>query len=88
MKVDLRTVESTVAFVDNVVHAKLVESGLETLLRSLPIFVGAHRILRTRGKFDMVRKAEVVVDRRDEVRHAHDFIGELLRRQRDAHRPG
>ena len=31
----------------------------------------------------MVRKAEVVVDRRDEVRHAHDFIGELLRRHEE-----
>ena len=78
MEVDLRAIEGTVAFVDLVRHVEPLEGGLQAAFCCCPIFVGAHGVVRTGGKFHMVFEAELLVHRVDEVHDADDFIGELV----------
>ena len=50
MEVDLGAVEGAVAFVDHVIHAELVEGGLQAAFGGGPILVGAHGVLGARGE--------------------------------------
>ena len=78
MEVDFGTVEGAIALVDHVVHAELVERGLQAAFGGDPILVGAHGVLGARGQFDVVGEAELVVDGRDQIGHADDFLGQLV----------
>ena len=78
VEVDLRAVEGAVALVELVIHAKLRQSRLQAVLRSLPVLIGAHGVVGAGGKLHMVLEAELLVHRVDKAHDAHDLVGELV----------
>ena len=83
MEVDLRAVERTVALVDDIGLAKLVERGDEAVCRNLPLLVRADVILRHGGQLHVVLEAEERVHIVDELGHALDLVLDLIGRHED-----
>ena len=83
MEVDLRAIERTVALVDDIGLAKLVERGDEAVCRNLPLLVRANVILRHGGQLHVVLEAEERVHVVDELGHALDLVLDLIGRHED-----
>ena len=83
MEVDLRAVESAVAFIDDIVKSHVVQGAAKTFCRHLPVLVASHAVLRTGGQFYMIFKSKQAVDFIDQLGHTLDLIPDLLRRHKD-----
>ena len=83
MEVNLRAVESTVAFIYNVGKADIIQSAAKRVCRHLPVLITAHAVLRTGGKLDMIFESEQAVNLVDKFYNALDFIFDLIRRHKD-----
>ena len=83
MEVNLRTVERTVAFVDNVLNAHRLKRIAQTLLSALPILVRTHRILWARRKLNAVWEAKLCIVSGNEVRRIRDLLSNLIRADKE-----
>ena len=80
MKINLRTVESAVAFVDDVIKSAIIQRFFERRSCFLPNFVTAHRIFGARRKFSLVRQAESFINFVEKVNSLLNFAFNLFRR--------
>ena len=82
--VDLRPVERTVAFVDQVLEAGALEGLRDRRLRQLPQLVRAHRLGRPRREPHAIgSEPDGRVESPEEVDGAHELVDDLIRTAED-----
>ena len=83
VEVQLGAVECAVALVDLKVIAKLSNGVPQGLGSNIPVLLGAHRVLRLGGQFNVILKAKGAVHTVDQLYHALDFVLDLLPGHKD-----
>ena len=83
MEVNLRTVESAVALVDNVLNTHRLKCVTKALLSALPILIRTHRILWARRKLNAVWEAKLCIVSGNEVRCIRDLLSNLIRADKE-----
>ena len=79
MEVNLRTVERTVALINNILNAHRLKCVAQALLSALPILVRTHRILWARRKLNAIWEAKLCIVSGNEVRCIRDLLSNLIR---------
>ena len=83
MEVNLWTVESAIALVDNVLNAHRLKCITQALLSALPVLVRTHRILWARRKLNAVWEAKLCIVCGNEVRCIRDLLSNLIRADKE-----
>ena len=78
MEVELRTVEGTVALVDNISLADACDSVCERICCDLPVLLGADMILRHGGKLNLIRKTEKGINLVEKLCDPYNLVTDLL----------
>ena len=83
MEVNLRTVESAVAFVNGIRQVKLFKRSLKTLCCSLPVLIASHTVVRSCGKLNKVLESEFLIYFVYKMNNADNFVRNLFAAHKD-----
>ena len=83
VEIDLRTIESTIAFIDHILQTAMLQSVPQSIRRRLPYLIGAHGIFRARTELCMIFQTECLVDLIKKIDDLLDLFFNLRRHHED-----